>query len=192
MPHYSNPLFSRQGSSEVEQGTHKPLVGSSILPPGTPSQTGEVPVRGCVNDCLEGDPLPPSLSALLSELKVLRSFGKACAVQRSSDACFFSFFTPHVDPVFGPYGLRTTGREQPLRPLSGGDFRPRQVPSFRLPVRVPAGGLFGHFGARANAFQRPNARRERSHTAKDFSAKKTGVEQDCRGHGPDRGDRSLP
>ena len=24
-----------QGSSEVEQGTHKPLVGSSILPPGT-------------------------------------------------------------------------------------------------------------------------------------------------------------
>src|SRR4029077_940656 len=26
----------RQGSSAVEQGTHKPLVGSSILPPGTP------------------------------------------------------------------------------------------------------------------------------------------------------------
>src|SRR5260370_34828178 len=25
---------SRQGSSAVEQGTHKPLVGSSILPPG--------------------------------------------------------------------------------------------------------------------------------------------------------------
>jgi hypothetical protein len=24
----------RQGSSAVEQGTHKPLVGSSILPPG--------------------------------------------------------------------------------------------------------------------------------------------------------------
>ena len=24
-----------QGSSAVEQGTHKPLVGSSILPPGT-------------------------------------------------------------------------------------------------------------------------------------------------------------
>ena len=30
------PAFGRQGSSEVEQGTHKPLVGSSILPPGTP------------------------------------------------------------------------------------------------------------------------------------------------------------
>ncbi len=30
----SAPLH-RQGSSEVEQGTHKPLVGSSILPPGT-------------------------------------------------------------------------------------------------------------------------------------------------------------
>ena len=29
------PSFIRQGSSEVEQGTHKPLVGSSILPPGT-------------------------------------------------------------------------------------------------------------------------------------------------------------
>ncbi len=27
--------FAGQGSSEVEQGTHKPLVGSSILPPGT-------------------------------------------------------------------------------------------------------------------------------------------------------------
>src|SRR5438477_6423077 len=27
---------SSQGSSAVEQGTHKPLVGSSILPPGTP------------------------------------------------------------------------------------------------------------------------------------------------------------
>src|SRR5260370_906403 len=26
---------SRKGSSAVEQGTHKPLVGSSILPPGT-------------------------------------------------------------------------------------------------------------------------------------------------------------
>lgn len=26
----------RQGSSAVEQGTHKPLVGSSILPSGTP------------------------------------------------------------------------------------------------------------------------------------------------------------
>jgi predicted GIY-YIG superfamily endonuclease len=26
----------RQGSSAVEQGTHKPLVGSSILPPGIP------------------------------------------------------------------------------------------------------------------------------------------------------------
>jgi hypothetical protein len=25
-----------QGSSVVEQGTHKPLVGSSTLPPGTP------------------------------------------------------------------------------------------------------------------------------------------------------------
>jgi hypothetical protein len=25
---------TRQGSSAVEQGTHKPLVGSSILPPG--------------------------------------------------------------------------------------------------------------------------------------------------------------
>lgn len=25
----------RQGSSAVEQGTHKPLVGSSILPSGT-------------------------------------------------------------------------------------------------------------------------------------------------------------
>jgi hypothetical protein len=26
---------TRQGSSVVEQGTHKPLVGSSTLPPGT-------------------------------------------------------------------------------------------------------------------------------------------------------------
>ena len=26
----------RQGSSVVEQGTHKPLVGSSTLPPGIP------------------------------------------------------------------------------------------------------------------------------------------------------------
>src|SRR5881394_3554075 len=31
-----NYAASRQGSSAVEQGTHKPLVGSSILPPGTP------------------------------------------------------------------------------------------------------------------------------------------------------------
>jgi hypothetical protein len=31
-PSYS---ASRQGSSAVEQGTHKPLVGSSILPPGS-------------------------------------------------------------------------------------------------------------------------------------------------------------
>src|SRR5438876_1338645 len=30
-----NFLAARQGSSAVEQGTHKPLVGSSILPPGT-------------------------------------------------------------------------------------------------------------------------------------------------------------
>src|SRR5438067_13941515 len=29
-----NYAASRQGSSAVEQGTHKPLVGSSILPPG--------------------------------------------------------------------------------------------------------------------------------------------------------------
>ena len=28
-------LSSCQGSSVVEQGTHKPLVGSSTLPPGT-------------------------------------------------------------------------------------------------------------------------------------------------------------
>ena len=28
--------IKRQGSSAVEQGTHKPLVGSSILPSGTP------------------------------------------------------------------------------------------------------------------------------------------------------------
>jgi hypothetical protein len=27
---------TRQGSSVVEQGTHKPLVGSSNLPPGSP------------------------------------------------------------------------------------------------------------------------------------------------------------
>src|SRR5205823_11035148 len=32
----STLLLSSQGSSAVEQGTHKPLVGSSILPPGTP------------------------------------------------------------------------------------------------------------------------------------------------------------
>ena len=31
---FSFPAFS-QGSSVVEQGTHKPLVGSSTLPPGT-------------------------------------------------------------------------------------------------------------------------------------------------------------
>ena len=30
-----NFVAARQGSSAVEQGTHKPLVGSSILPPGT-------------------------------------------------------------------------------------------------------------------------------------------------------------
>jgi hypothetical protein len=30
-----------QGSSEVEQGTHKPLVGSSILPPGTNTFYGQ-------------------------------------------------------------------------------------------------------------------------------------------------------
>ena len=31
----------RQGSSVVEQGTHKPLVGSSTLPPGTVALKGE-------------------------------------------------------------------------------------------------------------------------------------------------------
>jgi predicted GIY-YIG superfamily endonuclease len=31
-------LPSRQGSSVVEQGTHKPLVGSSTLPPGSLTQ----------------------------------------------------------------------------------------------------------------------------------------------------------
>jgi acyl dehydratase len=31
----------RQGSSAVEQGTHKPLVGSSILPSGTPTYPSE-------------------------------------------------------------------------------------------------------------------------------------------------------
>src|SRR5947199_7253208 len=31
---FSFPAFS-QGSSVVEQGTHKPLVGSSTLPPGS-------------------------------------------------------------------------------------------------------------------------------------------------------------
>src|SRR4051794_25890192 len=30
-------ITPRQGSSVVEQGTHKPLVGSSTLPPGTPN-----------------------------------------------------------------------------------------------------------------------------------------------------------
>ena len=30
----SNFVAARQGSSAVEQGTHKPLVGSSILPSG--------------------------------------------------------------------------------------------------------------------------------------------------------------
>ncbi len=30
-----NYIGSRQGSSVVEQGTHKPLVGSSTLPSGT-------------------------------------------------------------------------------------------------------------------------------------------------------------
>jgi hypothetical protein len=32
-----NYVARRQGSSAVEQGTHKPLVGSSILPSGTDS-----------------------------------------------------------------------------------------------------------------------------------------------------------
>ncbi len=32
---YQSGRFSCQGSSAVEQGTHKPLVGSSILPSGT-------------------------------------------------------------------------------------------------------------------------------------------------------------
>jgi hypothetical protein len=36
---FSFPAFS-QGSSVVEQGTHKPLVGSSTLPPGTPLLLG--------------------------------------------------------------------------------------------------------------------------------------------------------
>src|SRR4026209_548628 len=34
----------RQGSSVVEQGTHKPLVGSSTLPPGTTFSGSN---RGC-------------------------------------------------------------------------------------------------------------------------------------------------
>jgi hypothetical protein len=33
-------LPSRQGSSVVEQGTHKPLVGSSTLPPGSFAENG--------------------------------------------------------------------------------------------------------------------------------------------------------
>src|SRR5213075_2655201 len=36
---FSFPAFS-QGSSVVEQGTHKPLVGSSNLPPGTAYSLG--------------------------------------------------------------------------------------------------------------------------------------------------------
>src|SRR4029077_850723 len=35
MRHSSLRASARQGSSVVEQGTHKPLVGSSTLPPGT-------------------------------------------------------------------------------------------------------------------------------------------------------------
>src|SRR5437868_6693515 len=35
LPRSTLAARSRQGSSVVEQGTHKPLVGSSTLPPGT-------------------------------------------------------------------------------------------------------------------------------------------------------------
>ena len=41
---FSFPAFS-QGSSVVEQGTHKPLVGSSTLPPGSVYALGLHPSR---------------------------------------------------------------------------------------------------------------------------------------------------
>ena len=43
----------RQGSSEVEQGTHKPLVGSSILPPGTHFSSLADPDLGPLDSCLQ-------------------------------------------------------------------------------------------------------------------------------------------
>ena len=42
------PRKGCQGSSAVEQGTHKPLVGSSILPPGTTTPSRPPPCLPCV------------------------------------------------------------------------------------------------------------------------------------------------
>ena len=42
------PRKGCQGSSAVEQGTHKPLVGSSILPPGTITPSRPLPCLPCV------------------------------------------------------------------------------------------------------------------------------------------------
>src|SRR5580704_7872692 len=49
-----------QGSSVVEQGTHKPLVGSSTLPPGTIFQFDEH--QASRHDSLDGCPLTLILS----------------------------------------------------------------------------------------------------------------------------------
>ena len=62
----------RQGSSEVEQGTHKPLVGSSILPPGTSGYPRWIPFPNSRSSASIGRPMTleklPSKCAIISPL----------------------------------------------------------------------------------------------------------------------------
>ena len=143
------PAFSRQGSSEVEQGTHKPLVGSSILPPGTfssPQDEGNrrqsmgkpapVEASGSAQCRRKRDPrmgqkkcdAPTAGGTFRAHLRFIirgNSFalpwqGLCSALGR--DACFLSTFTPHLEPVASLLGPRFAGREQPSRAFSGRKF----------------------------------------------------------------------
>jgi hypothetical protein len=71
--------IKRQGSSVVEQGTHKPLVGSSNLPPGTYSLW-----RGCTY--FEGLQVVITLAQLWILILALRNTCGVTRIQASGSA----------------------------------------------------------------------------------------------------------
>src|SRR5215472_1783335 len=83
-------LPSRQGSSVVEQGTHKPLVGSSNLPPGTllnglglhSAWVERLPLHWILYGI--STPASHNISAVTQQLQSIRSETSDCGKKRSS------------------------------------------------------------------------------------------------------------
>ena len=134
--------IKRQGSSAVEQGTHKPLVGSSILPSGTltfPSEshdmteryledlhvgdrfesgTFEVTEKGIVDFAHDFDPQPFHLDLDAAKRSVFR--GLAASGWHTAAMSMKLFVTGELQLAGGSIGLGVDALEWP-RPVRPGD-----------------------------------------------------------------------